>query len=307
MPKNDAVRVYWDAWLFGNHSFGNPTGGDEDSLGRIADDAEGLAARWKWLSRTSNVWFGIAGDVDVEVIEIARLIGFGTTESAPLPTARRRVAPIEGARVLLVDHPAALQTYFRFGGPGIPRDDPDHAARYLANTILGGRFTSRSNTALRIEAGLTYGARSRFDDARDGAFVISTYTETATSKECIDLAREVYGEFVDKGMTADELESARNYVKGQFAPDELETPAQRAAWRLDLAISGMSWEFIEGFFKRLDALTLEDVNRVITTRFPKDDLCWVVIGQADVLRPIVEPLGMVTEVKLSSPGFGPRK
>jgi len=303
---SDAIRIYWDAFLFGGHAFGNPPNGDEASLARLSD-ADVLSQRWQAVARIPNVWMAVAGDFDggrVVNLLSEELGGGGDAVAAPVVDA---APPGEGGRVLLVDHPQALQTYFRFGGPGIRRDDPDHAARYLANTILGGRFTSRLNSALRIESGLTYGARSRFDDSRGGAFAVVTYTETATSKECIDLAREVYADFVTEGMTAEELESARAYVKGQFAPDELETPAQRAAWRLDLAISGMSWKFIDGFFDRLDALTLEETNRVITTRFPKDDLCWVVIGQADVLRPIVEPLGKVTEVKLSAPGFGPRE
>ena len=304
---NNALRVYWDAWLFGDHAYGSPLNGDEGSLTRAADPAA-LKRRWAEIARPENTWLVVGGDFSAPVLRgaLGKLYGAAHRVPAvpiPVPTA----APIKGGRVLLVDHPGALQTYFRFGGPGLPRDDPDHAARYIANTLLGGRFTSRLNTALRIDSGLTYGARSRFDDSRGGAFAVSTYTQTATSKECIDLAQKVYGTFVTTGITADELDSARAYVKGQFAPDEMETPAQRAAWMLDLAISGMSFDFIDGFFARLDALTLDDVNRVITERFPREDLCWVVIGQADALRPVVERLGKVTEVKLSAPGFGPRK
>ena len=300
---SEVIGTYWRAWLHGAHPFGNPTPGDETTVPQVAE-ADALRDHWRRLTLGNRVHMVIAGDVSNAMHR-----AWSTASEGPVPLPPPAKGPgstFRPGRVLLVDHPGSLQTYFRFGGPGIPRDDPDHAARYLANTILGGRFTSRLNTALRIEAGLTYGARSSFDDARGGAFAVNTYTETATSKECIDLAREVYAAFVTKGMTAEELDSARKYVKGQFAPDELETPEQRAAWKLDLTLSGMSYDFIDGFFERLDAVTLEAVNRVITERFPKDGMNWVLVGQAEVLRPIAKDLGDVTEVKLADPGFGPR-
>ena len=297
-----AVGAYWNAWLFRGHPWGHPDAGDEVSLPRVAE-VDALRARWGEIAHSANRWIAVTGDFDAAAVQALLPI-----EEVYEPTPVPEVEPADGppGGVLLVDHPEALQTYLRLGGPGFPRTDPDHAARYLANTILGGRFTSRLNRALRTEAGLTYGVSSWFDDRRGGTFAINTYTETATSAECIQRARDVYDTYLAAGMTADELASAKAYVKGQFAPDELETPAQQAGWLLDLALSGMSRDFIDGFFARLDAVTLDDVNRVITKRFPKEPLTWVVIGRAAVLREIVAPLGDVTEVPLSAPGFGPR-
>ena len=80
---------------------------------------------------------------------------FAPAGAAPLP---------EGDRVLLVDKPDSLQTYYRFGNRGIDWSHPDYPARKVANTVLGGRFTGRLNTALRIEGGLTYGAYSWFEE-----------------------------------------------------------------------------------------------------------------------------------------------
>ena len=51
-------------------------------------------------------------------------------------------------------------------------------------------------------------------------------------------------------------------------------------------------------------VTLDDVNRVVKTRFPKE-LDWVVIGRASVCRPVVEKFGKVIECKVVEPGFGP--
>ncbi len=297
-----AIGPTWNAWLFGAHPYGNPPLGTQATLAKVADP-EALKARWKTVGAPANRWIAVTGDFDRDAV-LAALSGTGEHEPAE-PPALTETTPRKGG-VLLVDHPSSLQTYFRAGGPGIERTDPDYPARYLANTILGGRFTSRLNTALRIESGLTYGANSWFDDERGGAFTIDTYTETAKTKACVDLARTTYRTFVEKGITADELASARAYAKGQFAPSELETRGQQAAWLLDLTISGLSRDFVDGFFARLDAQSVETVNRVIETRFPREPLAWTIIGRADIVRPLVGSLGEVTETALSDPGFGPR-
>ncbi len=304
---NAALGNYWNAWLFGAHPWGNPAGGDEASLGGDPDALRAAATEFaRETTRAGNVWLAVAGDFDSVALRALLTEAFpGTGEPLPPPPVPAVPQPRKGG-VLLVDEPDSLQTYFTCGGPGFDRTDPDHAARHLANTILGGRFTSRLNRALRTEAGLTYGAFSRFDDVRGGAFWMHTFTQRARTAECVGMARRIYREFVEKGMTADELASARTYVKGQFAPDELETAAQSADWVLDLAISGLSRDFIDGWFARLDAVTLDDVNRVIRERFPREPLAWAFIGPAAVVRPIAEGLGEVTQIELSAPGFGPR-
>lgn len=298
------IGRYFGAWLFQGHPFARPAGGDERSLDRIGlDDVKAAAARTLAPSRT---WLAVAGDFDPAEMRAAieARLGGWEKEAAP-PPAAPRPTPSGKSRVLLVNKPDSLQTYFMFGDLAFDWSDPDYPARFLANTVLGGRFTSRLNQALRIESGLTYGARSYVDDVRKGALIVSTYTATDTSREALELARSVYRRFVTEGMTQAELDSARTYIKGQYAPDTLETADQVGAMVLALAFDGLPRDVVDRFFERLDALTLEQVNRVITKRFPREHLSWVVIGQADVLRPIVSRFGEVTEVELAGPGFGP--
>ena len=120
------------------------------------------------------------------------------------------------------------------------------------------------------------------------------------------MALAVYTKFVTDGMTQAELDSARSYVKGQYAPDTVETADQAAAMLLSLESRGLSRDIVNRFFERLDALTLKEVNRVIRERFPRRDLTWVVIGQAKVLAPILAAHGEVTRVSINGPGFAPR-
>ena len=250
----------------------------------------------------------VAGDFDPAAMRraIKKRFAAWPLRGPRLPPNRAKPAVSRGYRVLLVDKPDALQTYFRFGDLAFDWSDPDYPARYLANTILGGRFTSRLNTALRIKAGLTYGARSRFDDDLGGAFHVHTFTQTKTSKEALALAHEVYAGFVAEGITQAELDSVRAYVKGQYAPDTIETADQIASIILRIESNRLSRDIVNRFFQNLDALTLKEVNRVITKRFPRKSLPCVVIGQGDALAPILDAYGTVTRVSIKGPAGPPR-
>ena len=70
------------------------------------------------------------------------------------------------ARIILIDWPDAPQTTIRLAGRGITRADDRWPALFVANHAVGGNFSSRLNTVLREEKGLTYGASSALDTSR---------------------------------------------------------------------------------------------------------------------------------------------
>lgn len=305
----DIIRLYHANWFFGAHPYARPVGGTETSLAALTlDDVKSAASRTLAPSRT---WIAVAGDFDVAEMRKkldARLGAWKVEQSeASYPAAVPAVAAPKDRGVLLVDFPTSLQTYFRFGQLGFDWKDPDFAARQLANTILGGRFTSRLNKTLRTDSGLTYGAGSNFDDSAQGTFFVATYTEVATSEKAIDMAAEVTSKFMAEGITAEEFESARAYIKGQYAPDNVETASQQASMLLALDFDGVPREVVDRHFARLDALTLAEVNRVVKERFPSKDWVWTVIGPAEKLRDVLKKFGKVSECKLADPGFGPAR
>jgi len=302
----DIIRLYQAHWFFDGHPYARAVGGDENSLAALTiDDVKSAAARTLAPSRT---WMAVAGDFEPSEMRKkieARFGAWSSTVAEPSPVAP--VAAPHARGVLLVDFPSSLQTYFRFGQLGFDWKDPDYAARYVANTILGGRFTSRLNKTLRTDSGLTYGAGSSFDDATQGVFGVASYTEVAKSAQAIDMAVDVTSKFLAEGMTAAEFESARAYIKGQYAPDNVETAAQQASMILALDFDGVPRDVVDKLFVRLDALTLDDVNRVVKQRFPSKDWAWTMIGPAAQLREYAKKFGAVTECKLTDAGYGPTK
>jgi predicted Zn-dependent peptidase len=214
----------------------------------------------------------------------------------PLPT------PTE-ARVLLVDKSDASEATFYIGGPGVALTNPDRVGIRVVNTILGGRFTSWLNDELRVNAGLTYGARSSFVSyGQGGLFRISTFTRTATTFETIDLALEVYDRLWKDGIDKETLASAKAYVKGQFPP-RYETSSQLAGLLVQMQLYGYDESFINTFEETVNNLDVAETKRLISTYFPRENLQMVIVGNAEEIREGLGKYGELLEVNIKANGF----
>jgi zinc protease len=300
--QRDALTpIYAAAALFGTHPYGNPVVGSERSLANITiDDVREFYAAHVGGDR---LIISVAGDF--KTAEMRRLLTQAFAKwrkaSAPLPP----VAPparIEGRRVVLVDAPDAVQSYFWIGNVGVARSDPRRAALDLVNTVFGGRFTSMLNTELRVRTGLSYGASSRFERLQQpGPWQMASFTRTETTIEAIDLALATLDRLHEAGLDTDMLASSRKYVLGQF-PLSFETSAHWAAQLATLELYGLGHEHIDGYAAALNAVELTDAQRVIAEVFPKSDaVLLVVIGRAEALREPLKKYGPVTELRLADP------
>ena len=298
-----AIGPYFNAFFFGpTHPYGRPT--SEATLTKI--DRTALAAYAQTAYSGKNLVVIVAGDFDTPAATAALRDTFGKIPAGTAFTPAKDVKPTAGARLLLIDKPDATQTYFRIGQSGIARTDRDRTAITLINTLFGGRFTSMLNDALRVNSGLTYGASSVVDENRlPGAITIATYTKTETTEKAIDMALDQLKALNEKGITADQLASAKAYVKGIYPTRYLETADQLAAMLGDIEIYGLNKGEVDDLFSRIDAVTLEQANAIAKRYFQPKDLTFVVLGNAAKIREAVKKYApTIQERKASDPGFG---
>src|SRR4029077_4291350 len=150
----------------------------------------------------------------------------------------------------------------------------------LVNTVFGGRFTSLLNEALRVESGLTYGAISAFDPrTAPGPFGIYSYTKNERTVQAMDMALQVLQKLHKQGITAEELASAKSYIKGQFPPS-LETSRQLAQIIAINEFYGLDDREINDLEARLDAVTAAIAQQVIQKHFPSENLVFTLIGKS---------------------------
>jgi zinc protease len=160
------------------------------------------------------------------------------------------------------------------------------------------------NSELRIESGLTYGARSSFEARRfPGAFDVAAFTQNEATERALEMALAVLKKLHDQGITNEQLQSAKTYIKGQFGPT-LQTNGQLAETIADLEFYGLGADYINSYFDRIDQMTMADARRVITQYFPSDNLAIVLIGKAPVIEAAGKKLASdVTKKSITDAGF----
>jgi len=240
------IGTYFQAFHFGAHPYGRPVGGSEASLATLK--REDVLAYAKAQLGGDRLILSVVGDFDTKKLtkQLEAALGDWARAATPAPVAPP-TAPVKGQRVLLVDKPDATQTYFWAGNTGIARTDPSRVDVSLANTVLGGRFTSLLNTALRVKSGLTYGAGATFIQAsRPGPVVITSFTQTESTGRAIDMALDILSRYRQSGMDDAMLASAKAYVLGQFPPS-LETGGQVANKLSELAFYGLDSSDVDAF------------------------------------------------------------
>ncbi len=287
--KDQAQAVignYYNAYLFGS---AHPYGRQMTEASAAALSREDVQKFYATYYTPSNTVLAVVGDFVTAEMEKMLEAKFGAWAAKAAPAVNVPEAPaFTGKKLLLIDKPDSTQTYFRIGNLGIARNQADRVQINVINTLFGGRFTSMLNDALRVSSGLTYGANSFFDQRKArGPFAIATYTRNETTEQAIDLALKILDKLHAEGVGEKDLQSAKNYIKGQFPP-QIETNDQLAAQLANLEFYGLDARDIDDYAQTVDAMTVADARRIIKTYFPKDDLVFVLIGKASEIESAVK-------------------
>lgn len=276
--------------LYGSaHPYGNDVSGTEQSIkGMTRDD---LVRFYETYYRPNNSTLVVVGDVTMETLLPRVTKAFADWKKTDVPASTTFTMPtIAPRKVYLIDKPGAPQSEIRIGYPALARATPDFFPVTLMNLVLGGQFSSRLNSNIRERRGFSYGVRSNFQFTRlPGLFVASGGVQTAKTDSAlqeflheIDLMRE-------KGLSAEELEFAKNRTKGTFLTG-FETPAQIAAGLVNIVVYGLPEDYYVNYLKNVDAVTLADAQRVANQYLDTSRMAIVVVGDVKSIRPGIEQM-----------------
>jgi len=298
------IGSYFNKDIFGDAPYGNPGRGTKSGIESIS--FEKVKEFYQTNYRPESSAIAIVGDfnsADMKKIIGEYFVAWKNESPKMIVDLRMMNKPFESPSVYLINKDNATETTFMIGGFGITKNNPDQIQLDVINTILGGRFTSWLNDELRVNAGLTYGARSRFAQYKSsGTFYIFTFTATKNTEAAIDLALKTYERLFENGIDEETLSSAKNYVKGQFPPD-YETAGALAGFLVQKYIYGLDDSIINNFEDEVNGLTIARANELIIKYFPKENFQFVMIGKADEIREQVSKYGKVTERSIEEDGF----
>ena len=272
-PTDIASRRWWET-AFEGHPYGRPVNGTPETVSSISiADLKSYANR---VLARQNLKIAVVGDIDVETLKVLLDRTFGALPEKPELYPIANAAPRGlGRRIeVSLDVP---QTVVDFGGPGIPRQDPDFMAAYVINHILGGGSNdSRLYQEVREKRGLAYSVSDNLVWLDHAAVMLGgTATRADRAGETVDLIEKEIHRFAENGPTAGELTEAKRYLNSAFVLN-LDSSTKIAALLVQLELDGFGTDYFTRRTAMIEAVTLDDARRVAKRLLDKGLLVTVV-------------------------------
>jgi zinc protease len=290
-PEYIANSVF-DRLVYGFHPYGMPTNGTPETLASLTRDD--LVAFHRRYFAPNNAILAIVGDVTAEEAFATAKKVFGDWDKKDLSAEKFTQPPDPTRRVIVVNKPDSVQTEVRVGHLGIPRTHPDYMAVNLAIRILGGEGSNRLHQVLRTERGLTYGAQANMDTLKDaGDFEAETNTRSEATGEVLKLIVDEFWRIQRERVSERELGDAKAYLTGSF-PLTIETPESIAMQVVNVLFYGLPLETLQNFRERVNAVTVDDIQRVARALLRPDRLSIVLVGNASAFASQLRGVGFDT-------------
>ncbi len=275
---NEIAGKTFAAMAYGDHPYGTPQEGTVESVASLTRD-DLVEAHRNVLSR-DRVLVAAVGDITPEQLGtlLDTLLGDLPETGAPMPP---EVEPQISGGVTVVDFPTP-QSVALFGQRGISVDDPDYFAAVLLNQVLGGgSFESRLMNEVREKRGLTYGVNSYLYPRDLGnALMGSTSSSNDRIGQAMDVIRDEWAKAAETGVTDKELQDAKTYLTGAY-PLRFDGNSTIAGILVGMQMIGLPADYIATRNDKVEAVTLEDVQRVAGELLDPEGLHFVVVGQPE--------------------------
>ena len=275
------VSMRFDALAFGDHPYGSGSDGTIKSVSALTRD-DLNAAHLGTLTR-DRVYVAAVGDISADQLTalLDRLLSELPDSGRALPS---KVDYGLGGGTTVVDFDTP-QSVAIFGQRGIERDHPDFFAAYLVNQILGGgSFESRLMEEVREKRGLTYGVYS-YLLPKDFSNLYIGRVASANNRiaEAIAVIRAEWARMASSGVTQDELRRAKTYLTGSY-PLRFDGNGPIANIMVGMQMQGLPVAYITSRNDKINAVTLEDANRVAQQLLDPEGLHFVVVGRPEGLE-----------------------
>ncbi len=212
------------------------------------------------------------------------------TKAEALPTPPK---PPDKTTIYLVDKPGSAQSVVRAVSYAGKPTDADYAAFTIGNMAVGGQFASRINLNLRESKGYTYGARTSVGyDLSGSSFSFSSGIHTEkTALALVELFKELREVEAGRPLDDKEVGEARGALLGGW-PLRFESPDYSLGQIDVMRTYSLPDDWVSGYPARVGATTTAAAQRAFADRVDPDRLLFVIVGDAAVVRPELEKLGL---------------
>jgi len=284
--------------LYGEHPYAHSSEGDERSIPALNRDQ--LRAFHAKAYAAGNGVIALVGDLSRQEAEaIAAQVSAALPKGPALTAIPQPQAPKPGPTHIEF---RSKQTHLLLAQLGIDRRDPDYAALYLGNQILGGGgFGTRLMDEVREKRGLTYGVGSGFTamQAR-GPFMINLQTRAELSAGTLKLVQDIVRQYLEDGPTQKELDDAKRELAGSF-PLSTASNADIVGQLGAIGFYDLPLSYLEDFMRQIQALDVEQVKAAMARHLDPDAMVIVTAGPTVAQKELPPPSDKPVEPVLGVP------
>ncbi len=272
--------------LYGTHPYSitSPAAADVEKVTR-----EKLTAFRDKMFVPNNATLIVVGDVNKDDLLKQIKDNFGDWKKGSLEEMKFATPPVRNETTLtLVDRPGSIQSNIVIANLAIDRSNPDYFPVLVMNQILGAGPSSRLFMNLREAKGYTYGAYSNFDTKR----LAGNFQATAEVRSPVtgDSLKEFFYELNrvrNEKATEKELKDAKSFLTGVF-PLRAETQEGLTNLLVSQQLYDLPTDYLQTYRDKINAVTLDEVERVAKKYISPDKLAIVIVGDAGEVLPQIK-------------------
>lgn len=275
-PANELALLF-DEKLFNGHPYSRNPAGDSRAIKKLAKSD--LAEVIKNRLAKDNLIVGIAGDINPAAAKkMLDEVFCNLPEKSAVSDLPKPHLDFTG-NIGEVNRKSG-QNIAQFAAPGAARKDDDFYPLYVANYIIGGSgLSSRLSKAIREDKGLTYGVYSyqTLDDAVP--LLRAGFSTTADNyAEALPMFEQQWQLFGEKGVTAAEVEQAKNYLTASYNL-RFASIGDIAEFLTAMQQYNLGIDFLQKRNSLVEAVTVEQVNAAAEKYYHKERLNGLAIGR----------------------------
>lgn len=282
-PKSKALDGFYKA-IYPNHPYGH-------TYTKILEDIDSITKEevieaYQNLIKDSAKVISLAGDFDETFIMNLFKLYFSDLNNAENPESKIPEIALTQNAVIKIEKEDASQSHIIQGWHVPTIFDKDYAPIMVMNTMLGScGLSSRLFLELRDKKGLAYVVRSSYETYDKAAlFTVYIATEPKNIKTSLEGFKIEIAKIKNEAVGEAELENAKNNLIGkrQFFT---ETNLQQSSLMAFYEAKGLGADFEEELVELVNAVTIEDIQRVANYCF-KDPYVLTVLAPKEYLNDI---------------------
>lgn len=274
-PQTVASNALWTS-IYGNHPYGHPVQGTPETIKAL--DIAAVKRFYQTYYVAKNAVVAIVGDVSRKQAEQMANDVLSHLPAGKVPSDLPKPDALTAAKTVNIDFDSS-QTYYYLAQLGEKRGDPDYAALFLGNHLLGGNgFASRLMEEVREKRGLVYSVYSYFAPMKEtGPFLIGLSTKNSSATEADKVVRNTLDSFIN-GFSEAKFQATKENLLGGF-PLRIDSNAEILGYVSLIGFYDLPLDYLSWLPKALKNTTKAQVLSAWQRRIHPDQMVEIRVGQ----------------------------